>query len=53
VFSGIIRRPAPQQQQRPQRSFGNRNGNSGGSGNNGSQRRFSNEKPRSFNNRAN
>ena len=51
VFTGIVKRPAPQG--RPQRSFGgNRNGNTGGGG--GSQRRFgSSDKPRSFNNRAN
>jgi ATP-dependent RNA helicase RhlE len=46
VFSGIVKRAAPQQ--RPQRSFGNR---PAGGGN--SQRRFSTEKPRNFGNRAN
>lgn len=45
IFSGVVKRPAPQQ--RPQRSFGNRPA----AGN--SQRRFSSEKPRNFGNRAN
>lgn len=47
VFTGVVKRPAPQQ--RPQRSFGNRNANTSGA----PQRRFGAEKSRSFGNRAN
>lgn len=45
TFTGFTKRPAPQQ--RPQRSFGQRNG-----GGNQPQRRFGTEKPRNFGNRA-
>ena len=45
TFTGFAKRPAPQQ--RPQRSFGNRNGGGGNQ-----QKRFGSEKPRNFGNRA-
>ena len=45
TFTGFTKRPVPQQ--RPQRSFGQRNG-----GGNQPQRRFGTEKPRNFGNRA-
>ncbi len=45
TFTGFTKRPAPQQ--KPQRSFGQRNG-----GGNQPQRRFGTEKPRNFGNRA-
>lgn len=47
IHSGFTKRPAPQQ--RPQRSFG---GNRNSGGGNQSKKRFGNEKPRNFGNRA-